>query len=154
MESASINRRRPAGDKQMLPAVDEWTGRVTVDSTWGTVQPMTLHPAIPTLGELEVISHIESGGRLVDTRREEFVRESGTIRGAVAIEWEQIVERMDELAGDDLLVLFCNGPQCAATPRAVAALIAAGFPPERLAFYRGGVHDWVTLGYPLVRLTG
>lgn len=154
MESASINRRPPGTDKQMLPAIDEETGRVTVDSTWGTVQSMSLHAAIPTVGELEVIAHIESGGRLVDTRRDEYVRESGTIRGSIAIEWEQIVERADELAGDDVLVLFCNGPQCAATPRAVEALLAAGFPPERLAFYRGGVHDWVTLGYPLAPLSG
>jgi hypothetical protein len=46
-------------------------------------------------------------------------------------------------------VLFCNGPQCTATPRAVAALLAAGHPATSLLYYRGGIHDWVTLGLPL-----
>lgn len=133
----------------MLPAVDDQTVRVTVDPTWGTVQPMHLHPAIETLGELEVLAHIAAGGRMIDTRKPEYVEQSGTIQGAEAIEWEQIEQRLDRLDPDGVNVLFCNGPQCAATPRAVERLLAAGFPPGRLAYYRGGIHDWVTLGYPL-----
>ena len=46
-------------------------------------------------------------------------------------------------------ILFCNGPQCAATPDAIRRLFDAGHPPERLLYYRGGIHDWVTLGLPL-----
>ena len=46
-------------------------------------------------------------------------------------------------------MLFCNGPQCAATPDAIRTLLRAGYPAERLAYYRGGIHDWVTLGLPL-----
>jgi hypothetical protein len=38
-----------------------------------------------------------------------------------------------------------------ATPQAVAALLAAGWEAARLRYYRGGVHDWVTLGLPLTR---
>jgi len=45
--------------------------------------------------------------------------------------------------------VFCNGPQCTATAQATDALSAAGWPPERLLYYRGGIHDWVTLGLPL-----
>jgi hypothetical protein len=48
-------------------------------------------------------------------------------------------------------VVFCNGPQCTATAQAIDALLAAGWPPERLLYYRGGIHDWVTLGLPLAR---
>lgn len=40
-------------------------------------------------------------------------------------------------------------PQCAATPDAVEALLAAGYPCGALAYYRGGLHDWQTLGLPV-----
>jgi hypothetical protein len=33
----------------------------------------------------------------------------------------------------------------------VAALLAAGWDSSRLRYYRGGIHDWVTLGLPLTR---
>ena len=49
----------------------------------------------------------------------------------------------------DPTVVFCNGPQCPATAQAIEALLAAGWPAERLLYYRGGIHDWVTLGLPL-----
>ncbi len=137
----------------MLPAIDLDNDRVTVDPTWGEVQPMHLHPEIETIGELELIAHIGAGGRLVDTRRQAFVEGSGTIADATPIEADAIVDHLDELAGDDRIVVFCNGPQCAATPRAVEHLLAAGFPPSRLLYYRGGIHDWATLGYPLVSVT-
>lgn len=54
------------------------------------------------------------------------------------------------MAVTDPVVLFCNGPQCGATPHAIAALLDAGWDPARLRYYRGGIHDWVTLGLPLV----
>jgi rhodanese-related sulfurtransferase len=46
------------------------------------------------------------------------------------------------------VVLFCNGPQCTATPQAIARLLAAGWDADRLRYYRGGIHDWATLGLP------
>lgn len=150
MGSARIQRRRPAGEKQLLPLVDEQAGRVSVDPAWGTVQPISLHPQIETIAELEVIAHIESGGRLIDTRKPVHVAGSGVIEGAIAIEWEHVVDRLDEFDRNAKNVLYCNGPQCTATPLAVELLLKAGFPPELLAYYRGGIHDWVTLGYPLV----
>lgn len=42
-------------------------------------------------------------------------------------------------------------PQCTATPRAIAALLSAGHPAAALLYYRGGIHDWVTLGLPLLK---
>ncbi len=26
----------------------------------------------------------------------------------------------------------------------------AGYPPEKILYYRGGLHDWLTLGLPVV----
>ena len=69
--------------------------------------------------------------------------------GAVNIPHGEIVERMAELDEANPTVLFCNGPQCTATAQAIEALLAAGWRAERLLYYRGGIHDWVTLGLPL-----
>ena len=137
-------------DPQRLPrAVDGEPGLFVVDATWGTIAPMSLHPRLRTVGELEVIEHLRAGGRAVDTRRPEYTEE-GTLPGALVVHHEEIVERRDEFDdGDGQVVMFCNGPQCTATPQAVERLIEAGFPPERILYYRGGVHDWVTLGLPL-----
>lgn len=125
-------------------------GSVRLDPWWGTIQPQSLHPEIPTWGELEVIAHLESGGRLIDTRLPRYVRASGTIPGSVVIPWERIADGPDPLDPDRRTVLFCNGPQCAATPRAIERLLAAGTEPSRLVYYRGGIQDWVGLGLPTV----
>jgi len=58
---------------------------------------------------------------------------------------------MAELSTVDPTIVFCNGPQCSATAQAIEALLAAGWPPERLLYYRGGIHSWVTLGLPLAK---
>ena len=123
-------------------------GRFVVDATWGTIFPMELAPGVRTVGELEVIEHIRRGLPLVDSRRREYLAE-GTIPTAVSIPHTETSERLDEFRADVDTVVFCNGPQCAATPDAVEQLLAAGHPPERLLYYRGGLHDWVTLGLPV-----
>jgi len=45
-------------------------------------------------------------------------------------------------------VQFCNGPQCPQSPDALMALVADGCPAAALAYYRGGMRDWVTLALP------
>ena len=122
-------------------------GRVLVDATWGTIQPLEVAPGVRTVGELEVIDHLRAGGPAVDTRGAES-RAIATLPDAVGIAHDEIVERVAEL-GEGPVVLFCNGPQCPATPTAVRALLAHGVPAERLLYYRGGVHDWMTLGLPV-----
>ncbi len=140
--------RRQQVTRQPSP-VDDEPGLVMVDATWGTIQPIAL-PGVETVGELETIEHLRRGGRLIDTRQPDQVAR-GTIPGAEAIRHQEIVERLGDPAGDEPIVLFCNGPQCAATPQAVDALLSAGWPASRLRYYRGGIHDWVTLGLPLDR---
>lgn len=136
-------------DPQRLPRpVEGSPGLFVVDATWGTIAPMTLAPGVRTVGELEVLDHLRAGGDLVDCRRPEYVA-GGTIPGAVDIPHDELVARIGELDPERPTVLFCNGPQCTATPQAVAALLAAGYPAAGLLYYRGGIHDWVTLGLPL-----
>jgi rhodanese-related sulfurtransferase len=133
----------------MVPQpVPNQPGLLTVDATWGTISPMRLAPGVTTVGELEVIDHIAAGLPLVDTRLEHSYRE-GTIPGARNIPHEQIKESINSLHPDVATVFFCNGPQCAATPDAIRTLLASGYPPEAILYYRGGIHDWMTLGLPV-----
>ena len=133
----------------MLPrAVPGEPGRFVVDATWGAITPIAVAPGVRTVGELEAMAHIAAGLPLLDTRLERYV-EAGTLPTARAIPHTQLGDRIDELDCSADTVVFCNGPQCAATPDAIRTLLDAGYPPDRLLYYRGGIHDWVTLGLPL-----
>jgi rhodanese-related sulfurtransferase len=123
-------------------------GQYHVDATWGTIRPKPLAPGVRTVGELEVIEHIARRLPLVDSRLPHYL-EDGTLPGAVGIPHGETAARLDEFDPEVDTILFCNGPQCAATPDAIATLLAAGHPAERLLYYRGGLHDWLTLGLPL-----
>ncbi|MBV8997506.1 MAG: hypothetical protein JO304_00505 [Solirubrobacterales bacterium] len=124
-------------------------GRFEVDGTWGEVQPAGLAPGVRTVGELEVIEHIQRGGPLVDTRLEHFFRQ-GTIPDARSVPHDDILAHSDTLDPTVETVFFCNGPQCPATADAVRRLLDSGYPPAAILYYRGGIHDWMTLGFPVV----
>ena len=49
------------------------------------------------------------------------------------------------------LVLWCNGPWCGQSPRAIRALLNAGYPAEKLYYYRGGMQMWQSLGLTTVK---
>jgi rhodanese-related sulfurtransferase len=72
-------------------------------------------------------------------------------RESVHIPHDEMVSRMEELDRDRVSILFCNGPQCPQSPRAIRQLLEAGYPAQALAYYRGGMHDWVTLAMPTQR---
>ena len=48
------------------------------------------------------------------------------------------------------LLLWCNGPWCDQSPRAIRALIELGYPAKKLNYYRGGMQDWLVLGLTVV----
>ena len=48
------------------------------------------------------------------------------------------------------LLLWCNGPWCDQSPRAIRALLDLGYPADRLSYYRGGMQMWQTLGLETV----
>jgi rhodanese-related sulfurtransferase len=146
---AELSRLARRSDPERVPgAVEGEPGIFAVDATWGVIQPISLAPGVRTVGELEVIEHLRAGRPILDCRLPVYV-ERGTIPGAVNIPHGEIAERIAELDPVEPTVVFCNGPQCTATAQAIGALLAAGWPPERLLYYRGGIHDWVTLGLPL-----
>ncbi len=48
------------------------------------------------------------------------------------------------------LLLWCNGPWCGQSPRAIRALMGIGYPAEKLYYYRGGMQMWQSLGLTTV----
>lgn len=44
------------------------------------------------------------------------------------------------------VVLWCNGPWCGQSPRAIRALLNLGYPAEKLKYYRGGMQMWQVFG--------
>jgi len=148
-ERPRIERTPRRGDAFMTPRpVSGDPGRFVVDATWGTLNPIQLAPGVATVGELEVCDHVEAGLPLVDTRPAKVFAKA-TIPGARSIPHGEMAKRLGEVDRDVPTVLFCNGPQCSATPQAIRTLLDAGFPAGSLLYYRGGIHDWVTLGLPV-----
>ncbi len=48
------------------------------------------------------------------------------------------------------LLIWCNGPWCSQSPRAIRALVDLGYPAEKLHYYRGGMQVWQSLGLSTV----
>lgn len=124
------------------------SGLVVIDATWGTIRPIRLANGVCTVGELEVMEHLDRGLSLIDSRPAEAY-ELSTIPGARNIPHEETVERIAQLDPAEPTIFFCNGPQCAASPEAIDALLIAKFPPAAIRYYRGGLHDWMSLGLPI-----
>ena len=123
------------------------SGLVVIDATWGTIKPMRIADGVRTVGELEVMEHLDRGLVLIDSRPAEAYG-SSTIPGARNIPHDETVERISQLDPAEPTIFFCNGPQCAASPEAIDALLIAKFPPAAIRYYRGGLHDWMSLGLP------
>ena len=144
--------RRAPRSREQAPRSVPWGAPgevdvVVVDSTWGELQPMQVAPGVRTVGELELLELVGHGAVLVDSRTDGSFG-GRTLPGAVNVPHDQAVARQDELDRDVVSVLFCNGPQCPQSPDAIRQLLDVGFPASALAYYRGGLHDWVTLALP------
>jgi len=138
------------------------------------IQPMSPAPGVHTVGELELIDFLKNKveknkGVLVDARIPAWYRK-GTIPGAVNIPFTLLApdnpyrdrillvlgaRKLEDGTWDfgkaRELLLFCNGPWCGQSPRAIRNLIAAGYPPEKLYYYRGGMQNWQLLGLTVVK---
>ncbi len=135
------------------------------------VHPMSAGEGVETVGEIELINFLESNvqqqdGFLVDSRTANFFS-AGTIPGAINLPFNLftpssqnpfLTPMLTQLNGQQLgngnwdfsaspdLLLFCNGPWCDQSPRAIRNLLALGYPPEKLFYYRGGIQNWLMLG--------
>lgn len=121
------------------------------------IQPMTPAEGVTTIGELELLDMLEDADAIViDSRTAEWYK-NGTIPGAVHLPYTVIAERLDQLGcepdfdGWDCenarrVALFCNGLWCGQSPTAIRAMVAAGYPADRIFYYRGGMQSWLLLG--------
>jgi rhodanese-related sulfurtransferase len=48
------------------------------------------------------------------------------------------------------LVIWCNGPACGQSPRAIEGLLKAGYPADKILYYRGGMQMWQLWGLTTV----
>lgn len=133
------------------------------------IQPMEVARGVDTIGELELIAFLQNQvsngtGLLIDARVPEFYGK-GWIPGAVNVPFTTLAEdnpyRNDILKalgavelGDVLdftnaleLTIYCNGPWCQQAPIAIQTLLEAGYPAEQIKYYRGGMQDWLILGF-------
>jgi len=139
------------------------------------VQPMEVAPGVQTIGELELIDFLDKyvskhKGALIDARLESWYK-GGTIPGSVNFAFNlfaqpdtnPFLEPVLEILGGTRnakgewdfsnaldLALFCNGPWCGQSPAAIKNLIAIGYPPEKLRYYRGGMQAWEALGLTVI----
>lgn len=122
------------------------------------IQPAVPAPGVTTVGELEVLEMLQdSDAVVVDSRTQDWYT-GGTIPGAINVPYTQAVERLAELGCQPdfdgkfdcstakKAVLFCNGIWCGQSPTAIRAMIEAGYPAERIFYYRGGMQTWRLLG--------
>ncbi len=144
------------------------------------IQPMEVAPGVVTVGELELLQFMQrqvasGAGVMVDARSSDW-HAKGTIPGSINIPYTDLDIR---LGADDFVVEFfleqlgvkklngvwdffsakeiavwCNGPWCQQSPIAIRALLALGYPAERILYYRGGMQMWQLMGFPVVEPAG
>lgn len=61
----------------------------------------------------------------------------------------QLTEKWDFTQAKSL-ILWCNGPTCGQSPRAIHGLLRLGYPADKLAYYRGGMQMWQIFGLTTV----
>ncbi len=139
-------------ENHMIPGnIGHEPGLVEVDTTWGTIQPMQPAESILTVGEKEVFYHKQKDLPIIDTRKPDTMDEV-SIPGSKNIPYDELVGRMKELDQNHPSIFYCNGPQCPQSSTAIKNLLEAGYPAHKILYYRGGMHDWMTLGLPVQRL--
>ena len=135
------------------------------------VNPMSAAEGVSTVGELDIIDFLNKDvangdGLLVDARMPNFYN-SETIPGSINIPFvlftssaRDILPLLGAIGTDDggwdfsgakTLLLWCNGPWCAQSPRAIRALRAVNYPADKLLYYRGGMQLWKILGMTTIQ---
>ncbi|MEO1549064.1 MAG: rhodanese-like domain-containing protein [Pseudomonadota bacterium] len=136
------------------------------------VQPMIAAPGVTTIGELELISFVRQKvslgvGLLLDARLPQW-HASGSLPGAVSVPFtdldpqnpaasQPMLEKLGvrplgggigyDFSKAQHLVVFCNGAWGDQAPQAIRNLLALGYPPELVKYYRGGMQSWLSLGF-------
>ena len=126
------------------------------------IQPMVPAEGVTPIGELEVLAFLQDPDARVIDGRVRPLFEAGTIPGAISVPYTEAADRLGELGcevdfdgfecPEDVpnVALFCNGPWCGQSPAAARRMIEAGYPAEKIHYYRGGMQSWQMLGLTVV----
>ena len=121
------------------------------------IQPYSPAEGVTTIGELELMEMLQDPDAVVvDSRTRDWFA-GGTIPGAINIPYTYVVDELARLGcapdfdGWDCetaksVALFCNGIWCGQSPTAIRNMIEAGYPADRIFYYRGGMQVWHLLG--------
>lgn len=166
-----VIERNPDNDA-VIPAAFAKTSRACPPFC---IQPLHIADGVDTVAELELLDFLENmaqagNGLLIDARTPRFY-EAGTIPGSVNLPFNllsndgsnpflmpiltqlggiKLADGSWDFANATTLVLFCNGPWCGQSPRAIRNLISVGYPADKLKYYRGGMQSWLILGLTVV----
>ncbi|MGG7643604.1 rhodanese-like domain-containing protein [Rhodovulum sp. YNF3179] len=121
------------------------------------IQPMTPAEGVTTIGELELLDMLEDPEAIVIDSRTTDWYVDGTIPGAINIPYTRINDELARLGCEidfdgwicdeaRRVALFCNGLWCGQSPTAIRNMIEAGYPADRIFYYRGGMQSWRVLG--------
>lgn len=162
-ETMSVTVETASGPREISRIQDN---AHVIEDEWGLtsrpcpnfcIQPMTPAEGVTPIGELELIGFLQDPEvTVVDSRTPDWFH-GGTIPGAVNMPYTQMTDRLGELGcqidfdGWDCaeavqVALFCNGPWCGQSPTAIRRMIEAGYPAERIFYYRPGMQGWRMLG--------
>ena len=127
------------GDGVMIDArTPSWYKRGTIPGSINI--PFTKFEKGPD--DIEVAEILESLGAV---ERGDVNPIVGMVEDMGFMDGDQKTEKWDFSNAKELL-LWCNGPWCGQSPRAIRSLIAMGYPAEKLYYYRGGMQMWQSLG--------
>jgi rhodanese-related sulfurtransferase len=140
----------------------------------GTPQP--IRPFEPhdveTIAEREFVDYmqqaeVDENVMVVDTRTEGWhyrltIPGSYNVPYTVMNEAESAADALEEFGAKEkadgsfdfskakTLAMFCNGYWCGQTPSMIRAMLEAGYPAEKMKYYRGGMQAWTSLGLTTV----
>ena len=151
--------------------VDSWS-RTSRACPPACLQPMQLAPGVLTVGELELLDFLDQQvrgdkGVLLDNRLPEFFKLE-TIPSAINLPFgvlqrdnPQLAKVLEALGAKRQgaqwdfqqakeLLMFCSAVWSDDTARATRALLALGYPADKLKYYRGGMQAWRLQGLTTV----
>ncbi len=97
--------------------------------------------------DFELVEILESLGA---KQRDEVNPVVRVIESLGFMDGDMKTDKWDFSQAKDLL-LWCNGPWCGQSPRAIKALLALGYPADKLYYYRGGMQMWQSLGLTTIK---
>ena len=164
-------------DKYASQGVSKACKSTFITSAGKTIFPMQIHKEIETYGEMEVMAFVKKMQKddtmlFIDTRDEEWY-EYRTIPGAINMHYAYMMmpkvfeeeykaalailgvltnKNTFDFSQAKTILVFCNGAWCSQSPKMIKALLALGYPPEKIKWYRGGMDDWLGLSMTTTRI--